>query len=167
MKSLYESLLDDEDVIVNNIKNNHDWSNVVYDVLVKNSNSNNMDEMQKICIDYLNNHVKFTNNKNITWYKEKSIWKDCTSTSYGRGELGIVDLIRFDADPVHNSLYVRFIPVDGRIDKKTKDKFIEQLQEYFNMNKQDYIRFQKDMIKKFKLERAKELSGKCYISNLI
>ena len=62
MKSLYESILDDEDILIDDIKKSTNWENVVYNILVRNASSSNRGAMQEVCIEWLNEHVKISNN---------------------------------------------------------------------------------------------------------
>lgn len=149
MKSLYESILDDEDVLIDDIKKSTNWENVVYNILVRNASSSNMYAMQEVCIEWLNEHVKFSNNSNAKWYVDSPIWHGHTHTTYGT--TGWVSLMSFDADPGHNNLYVYF-PDIRRMRRKYKEKFIKGLREEFNMTEKDYINFKQDIIDKFKLK---------------
>ena len=166
MKSLYESILDDENVLMNGVKKDLNWENVVYNILIRNTNENNRNAMQDVCIEYLNNNVNISGNKNAKWYKEQPIYKGFTKTTYGINDYNGIDLISFEAHAGWRQLYVRFLPVEKPINKKVGLKYIEKLQSEFNMNKQDYLNFKQDMIEKFKLERARDFSGECWKSNL-
>lgn len=166
MKSLYESILDDEDILIDDVKKTTNWENVVYNILIRNTNANNRNAMQDVCIEYLNNNANISGNKNAKWYKEQPIYKGFTKITYGIGDYNGIDLMSFEAHAGWKQLYVRFLPVEKPASKKAGLHYIEKLQSEFNMNKQDYLVFKQDMIKKFKLERAKEFSGECWKSNL-
>lgn len=64
MKSLYESILDDENILINDVKKDLNWENIVYNILIRNTNSNNQNTMRDVCMEYLNANVNFVKNKN-------------------------------------------------------------------------------------------------------
>jgi hypothetical protein len=105
-------------------------------------------------------------NKNAKWYKEQPIYKGFTKITYGISDYNGIDLMSFEAHGGWKQLYVRFLPIEKPTSKKVGLKYEEKLRSEFNMSKQDYLNFKQDMIKTFKLERAKEFSGECWKSNL-
>lgn len=151
MKSLYESILDDEDELIQQAKDSTKWENIVYNILVRNASSSNMGAMQDICIEWLNEHVKISNNPKAQWYKDSPIWHGHTHTTYGTMGYNGINLMSFDADPGHNDLYVYF-PDIKRMRPKYKETYIKSLREEFNMTEKDYINFKQDIINKFKLK---------------
>jgi hypothetical protein len=166
MKSLYESILDDEDVLIDDVKKSTNWENVVYNILVRNASSSNRDAMQKVCINWLNEHVKISNNPNAQWYKDSPIWQGHTHTTYGIPGFNGISLMSFDADPGHNELYVYF-PDIRRMRPKYKETYIKGLREEFNMTEKDHINFKQDIIDKFKLMRDRHFaSGDIWKSEL-
>jgi hypothetical protein len=166
MKSLYESILDDENILINDVKKDLNWENIVYNILIRNTNSNNQNTMRDVCMEYLNANVNFVKNKNAKWYKEQPIYKGFTKITYGIDGYNGIDLMSFEAHGGWKQLYVRFLPIEKPTSKKVGLKYEEKLRSEFNMSKQDYLNFKQDMIKTFKLERAKEFSGECWKSNL-
>ena len=165
MKSLYESILDDEGILIDDVKKSANWENVIYNILVRNASSSNRRAMQEVCIEWLNEHVKFSNNPNVKWYEESPIWQGHTRTTYGNTTSNWVSLMTFDADPGHNDLYVYF-PDIRHMRTKYKEEFIKGLREEFNMTEKDYINFKQDIIDKFKLKPYKHFTGDVWKSEL-
>ena len=151
MKTLYESILDDEDILIKQTKDSTKWWNIVYNILVRNSSNSNRVAMQEACIEWLNEHVKFSNNPKAQWHKDLPIWHGHTHTTYGTMGYNGVSLMSFGADPGHKDLYVYF-PDIRRMRPKYKEEFIQGIREEFNMTEKDYINFKQDIIDKFKLK---------------
>lgn len=166
MKSLYESILDDENILINDVTKDLNWENVVYNILIRNTNSGNQNAMRDFCMEFLNNNVNFVKNKHAKWYKEQPIYKGFTKITYGIDGYNGIDLMSFEAHGGLKQLYVRFLPIEKPSSKKIGQKYIENLRSEFNMSKQDYLNFKQDIIEKFKLERARDFSGECWKSNL-
>jgi hypothetical protein len=165
-KKVSESILDDEDELIKQTKDSTKWWNTVYNILVRNSSSSNMVAMQEVCINWLNEHVKFSNNPKVQWYKDSPIWQGHTHTTYGTMGYNGISLMSFDADPGHNDLYVYF-PDMRRMRPKYKETYIKGLREEFNMTEKDYINFKQDIIDKFKLIQDRHFaSGDVWKSEL-
>lgn len=165
-KKVSESILDDDDELIKQTKESTKWRNIVYNMLVRNASVLSMGVMQEVCIEWLNKHVKFSNNSKAQWYKDSPIWQNHTHTTYGIAGYNGISLMSFDADPGHNELYVYF-PDFRRMRPRYKEAYIKSLREEFNMTEKDYINFKQDIIDEFKLKLDRHFaSGDVWKSEL-
>lgn len=143
MKTLYESILDDEDILINKIESEYDniWG-VIYSLLKHK-------ELDR-CVKYLNDNLKLT--KNGFWQKTSPIWKDSSEVIF-RSKDAHFSFIRVFA--FYKTLYISF----PKPTNNTKKKFIEDLRNNYNMSENDYKKFKRHIIKELDLVKDNTFTG--------
>jgi hypothetical protein len=142
MKSLYESILDDEEVIIDKAKeeNNNRW-NFIYSLL-------KYKEADR-CVKRLND-TDFKLAKNGRWIKLKPIWRDSCEIAF---EAPGANYTYLRVYTVFKTLFVSFPK------PRTKKGFIEDLRDHYDTNESDYKKFKEFIIKELDLIPAKEMAG--------
>jgi hypothetical protein len=150
MKSLYESILDDEDIIINNIKKDfNDLWYTAYSLLLSGS--------EESCAEALNK-IGF---KPIS----KGLWDKTLATIRGGREITfslnhwtsrIVSIMVYN-----RRMYINFPKPAG----KFKKSFENELYEYYKITPDEYKKFKKQLIKELDLEREISFSGDWWVSN--
>ena len=147
MKSLYKSILDDEDVIVNKAKeeNSNRW-NFIYNLL-------KYKEVDR-CVKSLND-TGFKLAKNGEWVKLKPTWQDSCEIAFEVPEANYTYLRVYT---VFNTLFVSFPK------PRTKKGFIDNLRNYYGTNERDYKKFKEYIIRELDLIPAKNMAGDQWMS---
>lgn len=143
MKTLYESILDDEDILINKIESEYDniWS-VIYSLLKHK-------ELDR-CVKYLNDNLKLV--ENGSWQKTSPIWKDSSEVIF-RSKDASFSFIRVFT--LYKTLYISFPKLTNNI----KKKFIEDLRNNYNISENDYKKFKRNIIKELDLVKDNTFTG--------
>lgn len=142
MKTLYESILDDEDVLIDKAKeesNNH-W-NFIYNLLKYKEDDR--------CVKRLND-IGFKLAKNGEWVKRKPTWQDSCEITF---EVPEADYTYLRVYTVFKTLFVSFPKPSNH------KRFIDNLKNYYGTNERDYKKFKEYIIKELDLIPAKEMAG--------
>ena len=144
MKTLYESILDDEDILINKIESEYDntWG-VIYSLLKHK-------ELDR-CIKYLNDNLKLA--ENGFWQKTSSPWKDSSEVIFQSKDARFC-LIRVFM--FYKTLYISF---PKPMMNKVKKKFIEDLRNNYNISENDYKKFKRHIIKELDLVKDNTFAG--------
>jgi hypothetical protein len=143
MKTLYESILDDEGILIDKIKNKYDNTWSVVHSLLKNKELDS-------CIKYLNDNLKLA--KNGSWQKTSSLWKDSNEVIFQSKDarFSFIRVFTF-----YKTLYISFPKPTNNI----KKKFIEDLRNNYNISENDYKKFKMHIIKELDLVKDNTFAG--------
>lgn len=148
MKTLYESILDDEDVLVKKLKQSVNWQKKVFSLMP----AKKLDKL----VDFLNKKVQLSNDHDCGWDTNNSDSIYYTSIkNYNREFLVYMNL------DTNGSLYVTFMDRTNKL----KDNLSRNLINY-DITEDEFLKIKQDIIKTFKLKQINNYYMEYYTTRI-